>query len=79
VVFEFLFILYMSRIFWNQAIEFKWLISSIKDMNSDLKFIRRQENGVAHSLAKEAPSNPSFHIYSNIPSCIYDILVNEMQ
>ena len=47
--------------------------------NLDLKFIRRQANGAAHSLAKEAPSNPSFHIYSNIPSCISDILFNEME
>jgi len=46
---------------------------------SNLKFIRRQAKGAAHSLAKEAPSNPSFHIYSNIPSCISDILFNEMQ
>jgi len=47
--------------------------------NSDLNFIRRQANGAAHSLAKEGSSNPSFHIYYNIPSCISDILINEMQ
>jgi len=29
MVFEFF--LYKSKIFWNQTIEFKWLISSIKD------------------------------------------------
>jgi len=47
--------------------------------NSDLKFIQRQTNGAAHSLAKEALFNPSFHIYYNIPSCISDFLFNEMQ
>jgi len=46
--------------------------------NSDLKFIRRQTNNVAHNLTKKAPSNPNFHIYSNISSCIVDILINEI-
>jgi len=36
--------------------------------NSDVKFIRRQANGVAHSLAKAALPETSFRIYSNIPS-----------
>ena len=45
--------------------------------NSDVKFIRRQANGVAHSLAKEAPYNASFHIYHNIPHCISTLINNE--
>lgn len=44
--------------------------------NSDVKFIRRQANGVAHSLNKEAPYNTSFHIYRNIPHCISTLINN---
>jgi len=47
-------------------------------MNSDVKFIRRQANGVAHSLAKTALSEASFRIHYNIPSCIEFIIINEM-
>jgi len=47
--------------------------------NLDLKFIRRQANGAARSLAKEAPFNLSLHTNYNISSCISDILINEMQ
>jgi ribonuclease HI len=47
-------------------------------MNSDVKFIRRQANEAAHSLAREAPSEASFHIFYNIPTCIETILINEM-
>jgi len=47
-------------------------------VNSDVKFIRRQANEVAHSLAREAPSIASFHILYYIPSCIEPIIINEM-
>jgi len=47
-------------------------------MNSDVKFIRRQANKVAHSLAKSALLEASFRIHYNIPSCIENILINEI-
>jgi len=37
--------------------------------NSDVSFIRRQANSVAHSLAREALSNASFQLHLNIPHC----------
>jgi hypothetical protein len=48
-------------------------------VNSHVKFIRRQANEVAHRLAREATSLASFHIFINIPTCIYDIILNEMR
>jgi len=55
--------------------------------NSDVKFIKRQANGVVHSLTMEAPYNASFqsfkkrktsfHIYRNIPHCISCLINNE--
>ncbi|AES80596.1 hypothetical protein MTR_7g082560 [Medicago truncatula] len=39
-------------------------------MNSYVKFIRRQANGVAHSLSKAALSEANFRIHYNISSCI---------
>jgi len=48
-------------------------------MNSHVKFIKRQANEVAHSLAKAALSDTSFRIYSHIPTCIESIIIiNEM-
>jgi len=47
-------------------------------MNSDVKFIRRQANGVAHGLAKTALSKASFRIHYNISSCIEFLIINEM-
>ena len=47
-------------------------------MNSVVKFIRRQANRVAHSLAKAALSEASFHIHYNIPSCIELLIINEI-
>jgi len=47
-------------------------------MNSHVKFIRRQANEVAHSLAQTALSEASFRIYSRIPTCIEPIIINEM-
>ena len=45
--------------------------------NSDVKFIKRQANNVAHSLAKEAPHNAHLHIYHNTPHCISTLISNE--
>ncbi|CAJ2668641.1 unnamed protein product [Trifolium pratense] len=38
-------------------------------VNSDVKFIRRQANEVAHRLAGAATSLASFHNFITIPSC----------
>ncbi|XP_024630813.1 uncharacterized protein [Medicago truncatula] len=46
-------------------------------VNSDVSFIRRQANGVAHSLAREALSHASFHLHLNIPHCITTLINNE--
>ncbi|GAU17471.1 hypothetical protein TSUD_340140 [Trifolium subterraneum] len=48
-------------------------------VNSHVKFIRRQANEVAHRLAREATCLASFHIFIDIPTCIYDIIMNEMR
>ncbi|GAU29840.1 hypothetical protein TSUD_223860 [Trifolium subterraneum] len=48
-------------------------------VNSHVKFIRRQANEVAHRLARAATSLASFHIFIDIPTCIYDIIMNEMR
>ncbi|GAU17355.1 hypothetical protein TSUD_232310 [Trifolium subterraneum] len=46
--------------------------------NSHVEFIRRQVNGVAHNLAKVAPSLANFRIHTDIPTCIQDLIINEM-
>ncbi|XP_058758252.1 uncharacterized protein LOC131631477 [Vicia villosa] len=46
--------------------------------NFQVKFIRRQANEVAHALAKTAPSLASFHIFNDVPTCIYNLIINEM-
>ncbi|GAU31707.1 hypothetical protein TSUD_215080 [Trifolium subterraneum] len=48
-------------------------------VNSNVKFIRRQANEVAHSLAWVATSSASFQNFIDIPTCIYDIIINEMR
>ncbi|CAJ2675491.1 unnamed protein product [Trifolium pratense] len=48
-------------------------------VNSDVKFIRRQANEVAHRLAGAATSLASFHNFITIPSCIYNIIIIEMR
>lgn len=45
--------------------------------NSDVKFIRRQANGVSHSIAKDAPWHASFQLYLNMPSCISTLFNKE--
>jgi len=46
---------------------------------SDVRFIRRPANEVAHSFARAASHHASFHIHIRIPSCISIIIMNEMQ
>ncbi|CAJ2632579.1 unnamed protein product [Trifolium pratense] len=48
-------------------------------VNSNVKFIRRQANEVAHSFARMVTSLASFHNFLDIPTCIYDIIMNEMR
>jgi len=46
--------------------------------NSHAEFIRRQANEVAHTLAKAATSSTSFHDFDDIPTCITNLIFNEM-
>ncbi|GAU40306.1 hypothetical protein TSUD_362860 [Trifolium subterraneum] len=48
-------------------------------VNFEVKFIRRQANSVAHTLARAANSWASFHRFEIIPQCIEHLIVNEMQ
>jgi len=45
--------------------------------NSDVRFIRRQANSVAHSLARETLNYASFQYHLNIPHCIHTLINNE--
>jgi len=42
------------------------------------EIIKRQAHEVAHELAKAATLFPSFHIFDEIPACIFDLIFNEM-
>jgi len=46
--------------------------------NSHVEFSRRQANGVAHESAKAALSESSFRIFYYVPTCINDLISNEM-
>ncbi|XP_058742492.1 uncharacterized protein LOC131614986 [Vicia villosa] len=46
--------------------------------NSHVKFVRRQANEVAHALARVAPFMANFHNFYDIPTCIQNIIINEM-
>jgi len=46
--------------------------------NSHVEFIKRQENEVAHELTKAATLLPSFHTFDEIPTCITELIFNEM-
>ncbi|CAJ2668572.1 unnamed protein product [Trifolium pratense] len=48
-------------------------------VNFEVKFIRRQVNSVAHTLARAANSWTSFRRFEIIPSCIELLIFNEMQ
>lgn len=47
-------------------------------MKSHVKFIGRQANEVAHALPRVAPSLASFHNFIDIPTCIQQVLINDM-
>jgi hypothetical protein len=47
-------------------------------VTSDVRFIRRQANDVAHSFARVALRHASFHIHIRILYCIFTIIMNEM-
>jgi hypothetical protein len=42
--------------------------------NFEVKFVKRQVNSVAHTLARAANSWSSFHIFEIIPSCIASLI-----
>lgn len=46
--------------------------------NFVVKFVGRQANVVAHSLARVATSWPSPHIFDLLPSCISDAIMNDI-
>ncbi|GAU34127.1 hypothetical protein TSUD_66060 [Trifolium subterraneum] len=48
-------------------------------LNFEVKFVRRQANSVAHTLARAANSWSSLHRFEIIPLCIEHLIVNEMQ
>ncbi|GAU11220.1 hypothetical protein TSUD_342100 [Trifolium subterraneum] len=48
-------------------------------INFEVKFVRRQANLVAHTLARAANSWASFHRFENIHFCIEHLIFNEMQ
>jgi ribonuclease HI len=43
--------------------------------NSNVEFIRRQPNEVAHVLARVVTSTASFHIFIDIPTCITFLII----
>jgi hypothetical protein len=62
--------------------EFYAIVSSIifqlsLDSNFEVKFVRRQANMVAHSLARAACSWASHRIFDSYPSCIEHWLIND--
>ncbi|XP_045821752.1 uncharacterized protein LOC123914595 [Trifolium pratense] len=46
--------------------------------NSRVEFTKRQANEVAHALARVAPSLASSNIFIDVPTCIRDLVMNEM-
>jgi ribonuclease HI len=63
--------------------EFSLLVAQINnflcsDQNFVVKFIKRQANMVAHSLARAVISWASRCIFYNLPTCISSLLINEM-
>ncbi|XP_024640655.1 uncharacterized protein [Medicago truncatula] len=63
--------------------EFYVIVSKIRGLlalhyNFEVKFVRRQANMVAHTLANVAILNASRHIYDYAPLCIQHYLRNDM-
>jgi len=46
--------------------------------NSHVEFIRRQTNEVVHELSKATTLFSNFYIFDEIPTCISDLIFNEM-
>jgi hypothetical protein len=46
--------------------------------NSHVEFDRRQANETAHTLARVATSIADSNIFIDVPTCINDIIMNEM-
>ncbi|PNX88832.1 cytochrome p450, partial [Trifolium pratense] len=46
--------------------------------NSCIEFTKRQANEVAHALAMVSPSLASSNIFIDVPTCIPDLVMNEM-
>jgi hypothetical protein len=46
--------------------------------NSHVEFIKMQANEGTHCLAKASPCLASFHIFTDIPTCIQNLIINEM-
>jgi len=68
----------------NDTFEFGCIISFCCSLfgstfvNSRVEFVRRQANGVAHALAREATLLASPVIYYDIPDYIETLIINEM-
>jgi hypothetical protein len=63
--------------------EFSNIVSSIKNnlsllSNFEVKFVRRQANTFAHSLARASGSWASHCFFNVIPPCIASLVINEM-
>jgi hypothetical protein len=63
--------------------EFSLLVGHINNLllsspNFSVKFIKRQANMVAHTLARAAVSWPSRCSFETLPLCIQSTLMNEM-
>jgi hypothetical protein len=67
----------------NGISEFSLIVAGIihimlSCVNFKVKFVRRQTNMVAHTLALTVNSRASFHRFEIVPLCIEHLLVNEM-
>ncbi|WJX78361.1 hypothetical protein P8452_61592 [Trifolium repens] len=63
--------------------DFSILISHIQSLISnnnyfEVKYVKRQANRVAHSLARAALSMSSRRVFDSVPPCIDSILINEV-
>jgi len=66
----------------NNQSDFDNILSSCRSLlqqfpNFKIRFIRRQANFVAHTLARESRLYASHHVFDLIPSCISSIMLNE--
>jgi len=43
-----------------------------------VEFNMRQVNGVTHKLVRVTSSHASSHVYDDVPSCIRDLIANEL-